>query len=98
LAKKPNSDAVKDQQLYLFDFSRCRCTDTLFWSSEGNIDFEAVVGQQWFLGPTGTATFELDDADVVEIREIQVYLLVVPVYQFGCLSDTLRFVLEDRFQ
>jgi len=45
-----------------------------------------------------TTAVGFDDADVVESREIPVYLLVVPVYQFGCRLDTLGFVLGDRLQ
>ena len=39
-----------------------------------------------------------DDADIFEPREVPVNLSAVPVHQFGCLSDTLGFVLEDCLQ
>jgi len=35
---------------------------------------------------------------IFELREVPVDLLVVPVHQLGCRSDTLGFVLEDCLQ
>lgn len=43
-------------------------------------------------------TFEFDDAEIIEFREVSVDRPVVPIRQLWPLTNTLRFALEYRFE
>jgi hypothetical protein len=46
---------------------------------------------------TRSTTSELDDTNIVELREVSMDLFVVPVHQSGSFADTVGVVLSDRF-